>query len=46
VLIKARKQAYGNDVYYDQNSLPEEISIEDLNKPSVNGRKIPLDIQP
>lgn len=46
VLIKARKQAYGNDVYYDQNSLPEEISISDLNKPSVHGRKIPLDIQP
>lgn len=46
ILIKARKQAYGNDVYYDQNSLPEEISPDDLAKPSENGRKIPMDIEP
>lgn len=46
ILIKARKQAYGNDVYYDQNALPEEISITDLNKPSENWRKIPFDLQP
>lgn len=45
ILIKARKQAYGNDVYYDQNSLPEEVNPNDLGKPSENGRKIPFDLQ-
>ncbi len=45
ILIKARKQAYGNDVYYDQNALPDEVSPAELSKPSPEGRKIPLDVQ-
>ncbi len=44
IIVKARKQAYGNDVYYDQNALPDEVSPTDLSKPSTEGRKIPLDV--